>query len=410
MFGVRPRDVQMTQRVALCTIFCTITNDGRWTTTIVFLMSFAKIFDALERFCGNAAFLIAVAALAFGLFLESSFRAYKNSQRETVQSMKTDVVSQTKAVATSIEEYFHGKQKSVQQMAEFLLVREYLDRVRQNTIESDPHFANLCSLLLTISGAEKNVAIAWLASLRDEYSLSYDDISYEKDGWKTRERDWFSGTMEADDIYFSDPYLDFETDDVCVSLVKKVYAPSPDNTENSSAEDKGPEEVVGVAGLDLFFPPIRTIMAAFVEDDVRYPILVSRDGSILYHPNEEHVFKHKLGDLDPMLGKLYEKMTHSETAAHLLTLDQGRVPVYFGYAPVKGTNWSIGIIWHKSDAEKTLVIFEQTLIRSLLLNLFLFLTPMVLFSVGYSANTPVPKFEAALRYSGEPNANRNRGG
>ena len=339
-------------------------------------MSFAKIFDTFERLCGNTAVLVAVATLALGLFMASSFRAYKSSQRETVQSMQTDVVSQTKAVAASIDEYFRGKQKSVQHMAEFLLVREYLDRVRQDTIESDPQFPNLCSLLLTISGSEKDVAIAWLASLRDEYSLSYDDISYEKDGWKTRERDWFPGTMEADDIYFSDPYLDFETNEICVSLIKKVYAPSPDNEE-----DKEPGEVVGVAGLDLFFPPIRIIMEEFVEDNVRYPILISHDGSILYHPNEELVFKSKLGDLDPALGELCDSMTRSETAAHLLVLDHGRVPVYFGYTPVKGTSWSIGIIWHKSDAEKTLVIFEQTLIRSLLLNLFLFLIPMVLFSV-----------------------------
>jgi signal transduction histidine kinase/ActR/RegA family two-component response regulator len=336
-------------------------------------MTFSKMYDIFERFCGNTAFLVVVTVLVLGLFIASSFFAYQSSLDETVQNMKTDVGSQTKAVATSIEEYFRAKLEIVELMAEFLLVREYLDRVRQDTIESDPLFANLCSLLLTVSGPDKAVAIAWLASLKDEYSLSYDDISYEKDGWKTRERYWFSGTMEAENIYFSDPDWDFETGDVCVSLVKKVYAPS------SGTETRSPDDVVGVAGLDLFFPPIRKIMAEFVKGNVCYPILISHDGSVLYHPKEEYVFKSKLGDIDPALEQFCEGMTGLETAAHLIVLDQGRNPAYFGYTPVEGTAWSVGIIWVKEDAEKTLVIFEQTLMRSLLLNLFLFLVPMLFF-------------------------------
>ncbi|MCL2710140.1 MAG: response regulator [Planctomycetaceae bacterium] len=351
-------------------------------------MSLSQLYDTFERLCSNAIFLVVVATLTIGLFLASSYQAYQNSLDTTVQSLKIDIESQTKAIATSIEAYFRGKKELVRLMTDFLLVQDYLDRVRQDSIETDPRFAELCSLLETVSGTDKEAAIAWIASLRDEYSLSFDDISYEKDGWSTRTRYWFPGTMAAEDIYFSDPDLDFETNEVCVSLVRKVYAPTTDNQPS--------DDVVGVAGLDLFFSPICKTMEEFAYGDARYPILISNDGSILYHPDEKFAFKAKineitkekevikshLSDLDPVLGQFTEGITQDRTTAtHLLALHQGRLPVYFGYSPVEGTAWSVGIIWQKSDAEKALRTFERTLVWSLLLNLLLFLIPIVFFSL-----------------------------
>ena len=340
-------------------------------------MIFARIYAFFERLCSNAVFLITVVVLIICLFMASSYQAYRNSLDETVQYLKVDVGNKTKAIASSIEEYFRGKKEFVRLMTDFLLVQEYLNRVRQDTITTDPRFDDLCSLLKTVSGPDKSVAIAWLGSLRDEYSLSYDDVSYEKDGWSTRTRPWFAGTMAAEDIYFSDPYWDFETGDVCVSLVKKVYRPPSDDSDGTKSS-----EVVGVAGLDLFFPPIRKIMDEFVQEDVCYPILISHDGSILYHPNMQFVFKSKLENLDPILGQFSTEIMHSRfVTTHLITLDKGRKPVYFGYVPVDGTDWSVGIIWEKSDAEKTLLTFERTLMRSLLLNLLLFVIPIGFFSI-----------------------------
>ena len=342
-------------------------------------MNLTKIYDTIERFCSNVIFVTVVAVLTLVLFIASSYLAYRNALNETVQSLKGDIGNQTKAISRSIEEYFRGKKEAVRLMANFLLVQEYLDRVRQDTIVDDPHFVNLCSLLLTVSGPDKDIAIAWLASLRDEYSLSYDDISYEKDGWSTRTRDWYPGTMATEDIYFSNPYMDFETGEVCVSLIKKVYKPATGNQDNQE-EQQNTDEPLGVAGLDLFFSPIRKIMEEFVREDIHYPILISHDGSILYHPNEDFIFKKKLGDIDPILEQFTEKMTCQETDIRLVKFEHGKDTVYFGYMPVQGTSWSIGMIWDKDDAEKTLAIFERTLVQSLLLNFVLFLIPIGFFS------------------------------
>ena len=342
-------------------------------------MNFAKTYDAFERFCGNAGFLITVTVMTLCLFMASSYWAYHSSLKKTIQNLKVDLGNQTKAIAGSIEEYFRGKQESVHLMADFLLVQDYLDRVRQDTIKTDPHFAELCSFLKTVSGPNKKIAIAWLASLRDEYSLSYDDISYEKDGWSTRTRPWFPGTMAASGIYFSDPYWDFETHDVCVSLIRKIYSPHSSSEEKKESESTATPEVVGVAGLDLFFPPIRKTMDEFAQKDAFFPILVSEDGSILYHPDEKFVFKYKLTDLDPALEQFVEQIRLGQAVTHLTKLEQGRRPAYVSFTRVEGTAWSVVLIWNKHDAEKTLITFERTLIRSLLLNLLLFFIPIGFF-------------------------------
>jgi len=345
-------------------------------------MFFAKAYDAFERLCSNAFVLVAAASVILGLFIVSSYLAYKSSLNETAQSLKTDIENQTHAIAASIAEYFRGKQDFVRLMSDFLLVQEYLDRVRQDTIETDPYFAELCSLLKTVSGPDKDIAIAWLASFRDEYSLSYDDISYgkEENGWRTRERDWFPDTMAAEDIYFTDPYQDFETGEVCVSLIRKVYAPTTRHPQSDEQGEQTKGDVVGFAGLDLFFPPIRKTMGSFVNGDICYPILISNDGSILYHPNEELVFKSKFSELDPALEKFADEIIQTGSSdTDIVTLNQGKTPVYFSHVPVKGTTWSVGIIWQKHDAEKALLTFERALSRSLFLNLLLFLVPIIFF-------------------------------
>jgi len=337
-------------------------------------MTPAKVYDAFERLCSNAIFLVAVAVLIFSLFVATSYQAYQSSLDKTVQSLKIDIESQTRAIATSVGAYFDGKKETVRLMANLHLVQEYIDLVRQETIETNPRFEELNAMFIAVSGPDKSIAIAWIASLRDEYSLGVDDISLEKDGWSTRGRPWFGATMAVEDIYFSDPYMDFDTGEICVSLIRRVYAPSPD--------DQPSDDVVGFVGLDLFFPPIRQTMEEFAYGDLRYPILISKDGSILYHPDEQFVFESKLEDLDSALGQFTEDITRSRnTATHLVALNQGQHPVYFGYTPIRGTTWSVGIIWQKDDAEKTLQTFERALGGALLMNLFLFLIPIVFFSL-----------------------------
>ena len=335
----------------------------------------AKIYNILDRLCDNTLFLIAVAVLVLCLFVTSSYLAYQSSQDETVQNMKIDIGNQMRIVASSIEEYFQSQRASVHLIADFPLVREYLDRISLDTIKSDPDFANINSLMLSVAGADKSVTIVWLAGYREDYLISLEFISSPETGWSTRGRPWFPGTIVTEDIHFTDPYRDHQTGDVCVSLVKKIYEPDPKKQEGVP----NPPEIVGFVGLDLFFPPIRKIMEGFVSDGVRYPIMISHDGSILYHPDEQLVFTGKLQDIDPVLEQFTKEMTNQEAATHLVTLERDHKPVYFGYTPIKGTDWSIGIIWDKQDAEKTLMVFEQTLMRSLLFNLLLLLIPIVFF-------------------------------
>ena len=343
----------------------------------------SKILNTFERFCGNTTVLSTVIVLAFCLFFFSCYRAYQDSLSATAQSLKTDVGNQARIVAASVNEYFCIEQDNVQKAAEFPFLREFLDRVRQDTIENDPNFVDICSMLEVANSSNRDVAITWLASLRDDFFINHNRIFRKEDGWSIHSRPWFSGAMKAEGIYFSAPFQKFETDSVRVSLIKKVYAPLSDNPDDVHHS----EEVVGFVGLDISLQSIYQAMKEFTFDDEHYPILISYDGTILYHPNEQLILKCKLGDIDPALKQFTEKMVHSESVTDMIALNDGQCPVYFGYVPVKGKTWSVGIIWNKHDAEKTLFVFRQTLVRSLLLNLFLFVLLIILFGFAITLGT-----------------------
>ena len=97
-------------------------------------------------------------------------------------------------------------------------------------------------------------------------------------GWQAPEdfdptvRDWYIGAMEKDGVYTSEPYVDEQTGQMCITVSEKI------TDENGN--------VIGAAGVDMYMDDIVKIMHA--DSKKTYAFLVSEaSGSILTHPYED---------------------------------------------------------------------------------------------------------------------------
>ena len=131
-----------------------------------------------------------------------------------------------------------------------------------------------------------DAAVAYL----DDVTQKYEEISctYLSDpslptvvimnnGWKpdadfdVTQRSWYSDAIDNDDIAVSDPYLDEQTGNYCMTMSKRVVIDG---------------KTIGVFGIDFYMDQLTAILSDSYNGR-NYAFLVSKDGLIVTHPSEQ---------------------------------------------------------------------------------------------------------------------------
>lgn len=102
-------------------------------------------------------------------------------------------------------------------------------------------------------------------------------MTYMSGGWVpdadfvVSERAWYIGAKETEGVYISEPYVDEQSGNICITLSKAIY--------NGT-------QFMGVAGLDMYMDDlVKLIEKSYQGGD--YVFLTSAEGTILTHPNDE---------------------------------------------------------------------------------------------------------------------------
>lgn len=96
-------------------------------------------------------------------------------------------------------------------------------------------------------------------------------------GWKpdadfdVTQRSWYSDAIDNDDIAVSDPYLDEQTGNYCMTMSKRVVIDG---------------KTIGVFGIDFYMDQLTAILSDSYNGR-NYAFLASKDGMIVTHPSEQ---------------------------------------------------------------------------------------------------------------------------
>lgn len=96
-------------------------------------------------------------------------------------------------------------------------------------------------------------------------------------GWKpdadfdVTQRSWYSDAIDNDDIVVSDPYLDEQTGNYCITMSKRVVIGG---------------KTIGVFGIDFYMDQLTAILSDSYKGR-NYAFLASKDGMIVTHPSEQ---------------------------------------------------------------------------------------------------------------------------
>ncbi|MDD1509620.1 methyl-accepting chemotaxis protein [Pseudomonas sp. CNPSo 3701] len=260
-----------------------------------------------------------VVTVAFALF---SF--YNDSrQRSSIQaSLQSNLSQASNAAAGNIESWLSGRILLVESLAQNLELAIAAGNLQE--VISRPVYKE--AFLSTYVGVQSDGR--FLSSPPTQMAAGYDP----------RTRPWYKDTAQANRTLLTAPYVDQITNTLVISPIAPVHG----------ADGKP----FGMAGGDVSLDTLVKIINSIDLGDLGYAFLVSKDGTVLVHPQGDLVMKN-LRDLYPnaTIG-LDSKLTEvtQDGQQRLLT-----------FAPVKGlpdVQWYVGLSIDKSLAYAALDEFR----------------------------------------------------
>lgn len=192
-----------------------------------------------------------------------------------MEARETELTLESESASYQLADFFDKYIRMTEQMAANPQIQQVLsDTKKGDRITETEGYQTVYENMINIAGVDsENILAAWIGDA-DASVLTQSDGYTSEDGWDITQRQWFSCT-ETGHSMLTEPYVDASTGQLILSAASPVY-------------DKN-GKVLGVAGMDISMTQINTVMQTYTIGDTGFVMLLSSDGLVIYHPNEEEV-------------------------------------------------------------------------------------------------------------------------
>lgn len=165
----------------------------------------------------------------------------------------------------------------------------------QNGVWED--YDRLVAYLNDITEQYSEISCTYLADPSLEQIVIMNNGWLPPEGFDITERDWYKMAIDNDDIAITEPYLDKQTGQYCVTFSKRVVCDG---------------RTIGVFGIDIYMNKLTDILAGSYQGD-DYAFLVGQNGVIITHPNDEYQLStdHSLAVTDTKYSAAYQEQNKS---------------------------------------------------------------------------------------------------
>lgn len=224
-----------------------------------------------------------VSSIVLAIFLVIAVVSIFMVRATVMKAKETELTLESKAASYQLGDYFDQYKRMTEQLAVNPQIRQVLaDTVEEHGLTNTKGYDTVFENMLNIAKADSdNILAVWIADL-DANALAQSDGFTSSDGWNIEERPWYY-CMEQGVTIFTEPYVDKSTGQLILSSVAPVY------------DTQG--KVLGVAGMDISMTKIIDVMSGYKIGKTGYVVLMSSNGTIIYHPQESEQQKY-IGDMN----------------------------------------------------------------------------------------------------------------
>ncbi|RXZ44655.1 methyl-accepting chemotaxis protein [Crenobacter cavernae] len=187
--------------------------------------------------------------------------------------------------------------------------------------------------------------------------MLYSDGRPQKPDYDPTARPWYALAKRVGKPAISEPYVDFDTKKLVVTVVSPVMANG---------------QLIGVAGGDVFIDAlVKSVLGVKLNVD-GYAFLVEKSGKVIAHPDPSLTLK-PIADKIPALGE--EKVGALAESGELAEVDSDGVGYFTRLVAVPGTDWYLGVAVNRDQVLAPLNKLLYTVLATALI-VFLAMVPL----------------------------------
>ncbi len=196
----------------------------------------------------------------------------------SINSKKSELIQESNAAANQLTGFLEQYTKSVEQLAANPEIKHVMAQTKAgDDIRQAEKMKTVMDNLVNIANTDtKNVMAVWISDL-DASVLTQSDGFTSEEGWDITGRGWY-GCIESEKTILTEPYIDSSTGKMILSAASPVF-------------DEANGTVLGAVGMDISLDHMTEIMSEYKIGRKGYILLLSENGTFLYHPQNDIIQK-----------------------------------------------------------------------------------------------------------------------
>ena len=296
---------------------------------------------------------VSVSFLVLGFY--NAYNNY-NSEYNLIKQKELDLANET---SKSINSYLQSKIDIIEALANEIAPLE-LSINNQNIIDK-----------LRLGNSSGKFAGVYIGIEENGNFLQFDGTYREpqKDNYDSRARPWYKQVVETNKSQISEPYIDFSTQ----KLVISVSSPIIKNNK-----------IIGVVGSDIFLDTVVNTILNINLHEEGFAYLIDEEGKTIIHKDEKQLNTQN---------KIYEQIK-TQNSLHFAEAYEETKPQLIAYSTIPVTNWKLVLQLNKDTISKKI---NADLIKEIFLYIvLLIIIQIILFLFLIKILTPLKTLENGL--------------
>lgn len=228
-----------------------------------------RIADEIMTQIGKSVILVFVLVAAVAIFMVAS---------TIISSKEKELTLESKAASNQLTAFIDQYTRGTEQLAVNPDIIQLMNETKPGDyILKSKKMESVMKYLVSIANTDtENVMAVWISDL-DASVLAQSDGYISGEGWDITGRGWYGCITEQKTILTA-PYIDSSTGKMILSAASPVY-------------DEATGEVLGAVGMDISLDHMTNIMRDYKIGRNGYILLLSENGTFLYHPENDFIQK-----------------------------------------------------------------------------------------------------------------------
>ncbi len=194
----------------------------------------------------------------------------------SISSKEKELIQESNAAANQLTGFLEQYIKCTEQLAQNPEIKQVMNEIKPgDDICKAEKMETVLENLIANTDTE-NVMATWISDL-DASALIQSDGFVSDEDWDITGRGWY-GCIETKEPILTEPYIDSSTG----KLILSAACPVMDDTTGT---------VLGAVGMDISLDHMTTVMSEYKIGNKGYILLLSENGTFLYHPQSDIIQK-----------------------------------------------------------------------------------------------------------------------